>query len=54
MSENLDPAVRFRRGLKDALLALKKDLVLIVVFAVAMTALGAKSLRSGQDWSPAS
>jgi len=40
VSENLDPAVRFRRGLKDALLALKKDLVLIVVFTVAMTALG--------------
>ena len=40
MSENLDPAARFRRGLKDALLALKKDLVLIVVFTVAMTAIG--------------
>ena len=40
MSENLDPAARFRKGLKDALLALKKDLVLIVVFTAAMTALG--------------
>ena len=40
MSENVNPAVRFRRGLRDALLALKRDLVLIVVFTVAMTALG--------------